>query len=343
VNTRKTVLILGSGFSRAVFPDDMPTVTQLARRLCREKALRKRPYSQLLKDPELLLSYLHLNQPWKRPEEALRDRALFEEVQLILADYIANCEGQAFQSQIPDWTGRLMEYLHKSRAPVISFNYDTVVERLVHHHKLGSQEHNQLLRSHDLYDLPLTPIVAREGNALLGKEIETFRLIKLHGSINWFYSGAEGFPGEQVYYRDVDSDSPAHDNWGGSSTTSRRIERLSKDKLPLIIPPVAEKSGYYDNRTIRILWEDARKALKDADELFCVGYSLPMTDLTTKLFLQTVAKPRRVVIVNKKSAQSSDGQRVLDWFTKAFPGVEVDCDRFMCEGAVEKMTDCLTS
>jgi hypothetical protein len=34
----------------------------------------------------------------------------------------------------------------------------------------------------------------------------TFRLIKLHGSINWFYSGGEQFPGEQIYFREVDSD-----------------------------------------------------------------------------------------------------------------------------------------
>jgi hypothetical protein len=76
----KRLLILGSGFSKAVSPN-MPTVRELAQNLKQEEALQRSPYDRLVDDPELLLSYLSLEQPWKKPPEALEDRALFERVQ----------------------------------------------------------------------------------------------------------------------------------------------------------------------------------------------------------------------------------------------------------------------
>jgi len=177
----------------------------------------------------------------------------------------------------------------------------------------------------------------------LGTEVETFQLIKLHGSINWFYSGVEGSPGEQIYYRTVNSDSPAQDCWGHDFGTERGIHRLCQDKVPLIIPPVAEKSRFYDNRTIRILWTAARKALAEAEELLCVGYSLPVTDLTMKLFLRAVARPKEVTLVNKVDPDDGDGQGILKRYQEAFPEVKIDDKTFVCDDSVQKMTDSLLS
>jgi hypothetical protein len=141
----------------------------------------------------------------------------------------------------------------------------------------------------------------------------------------------------------VNSDSPATDDWGGKFATDRQITRLSKDKIPLIIPPVAEKSRFYENRTVRILWTAARKALEEAEEVVCAGYSLPETDLTMKLFLQAFARPKKVTIVNIEPPDAAEGQQMLGRYREAFPGVEVDGRTFMCEGAVEKMVDYVSS
>ena len=60
---------------------------------------------------------------------------------------------------------------------------------------------------------------------------------------------------------------------------------LSKDKDPLIIPPVNEKTTYFNNETVKGLWKDARSALEKACRIIVIGYSLPPSDLGMKLFL----------------------------------------------------------
>jgi hypothetical protein len=308
---------LGSGFSKAIFPDSMPTVTDLAPLLLQEDALNAPPYDRFADNPELLLSYLALNQPWKEPSEA-------------------------FQNSTPDWVNRLIEHLHNARTSVITLNYDTVIERFLHRLKEGRPA-GTWPREYGLYDLPLSPLRLRSAGTFAGTEIATFHLIKLHGSINWYYSGVEGFPGEQIYYLGVNSDSPAQDYWDRNSLTDRKIKRLCQDKIPLIIPPVAEKSRFYENRTIRMLWTAAREALTEAEEVMCVGYSLPGTDLTMKLFLRAVARPKKVVIVNKEHPIDENGQEMLKRYQEAFPGAEVDGGTFMCEDSVQKMTEYLVT
>jgi hypothetical protein len=337
----KRVLILGSGFSKAIFPV-MPLVGDLREGLQDIEALRQEPYASMASEPELLLSHLALSQPWRTTSEGLSDRALFVQAQTSLANQIATCEAGAFQTPTPEWAGSLLRTLHDSRTPVITLNYDTVVERLLLHFFPRGPDSPNPPREYNLYDLPLSPIWARAGGGLLGTRVETFHLIKLHGSINWFYSGPEGYPGEQVYYRVVNSDSPFQDHRGRDGV-GPGIECLCSDKTPLIIPPTAEKSQFYGNKTIRALWMAARTALAQAEEILCVGYSFPATDLTMRLFLQSVARPRRVVIVNNEQPGSPRGLKLVDRYKEAFPGVELDCDTFMCEHAVEKMTDYLTS
>jgi len=334
----KRALILGSGFSKAVFPDSMPTVTDLRPLLRQIEGLSVAPYDSLADKPELLLSYLAQNQPWKEPSEGLSDQGLFVQVQETLAEYIAACEARAFLRPTPGWASGLIEHLHGARTSVITLNYDTVVERIVHRLKWGRPE-GTWPREYDLYNLPLSALRLRAAGTWGKTEVATFHLIKLHGSINWYYSGVEGFPGEQVYYRAVNSNAPASDDWGGKFVTDGQIKRLSKDKVPLIIPPVAEKSRFYENRTVRMLWTTARKALAEAEEVVCVGYSLPETDLTMKLFLQAFARPKKVMIVNIEPPDAEEGQQMLRRYREAFPGVEVDGRTFMCEGAVEKMAE----
>lgn len=333
----KRVLILGSGFSKAVF-DCMPTVTDLKPLLRKTKDLSVAPYDGFADNPELLLSYLALSQPWKESASALHDQALFVQVQEALGEYIAASEARAFRKPPPDWAVRLIEHLHDAHTSVLTLNYDTLVERIVYQLKFGKPD-GTWPTEYDLYDLPLSSLRLRSAGTFGRPEVTTFRLIKLHGSINWYYSGVEGFAGEQVYFRAVNSESPNRDDWGGKSATDRQIKRLSKDKRRLIIPPVAEKSRFYENRTVRALWVAARDAVLEADEVLFVRYSLPESDLTMKLFLQAFARPRKVTIVDIEAPGTEKGQQLLRRYREVFPNVEIDAQPYMCEGAVEKMVE----
>lgn len=337
---RNRVFIFGSGFSRAV-SQEMPTVAELGPWFEELEASSDHgPHSGFARDPELLLSYLGLSQPWSEPAENLRNQARFAELQRQLACRIADCEAQAFAHSVPDWASRLVKEIHSRRIPVISLNYDTLIERLVYLSGCD-QRREERIREFDLYDLPLSVLQHRVAAVLGGTEVPTFRLVKLHGSINWFYSGADGFPGEQVYYRAVDSLAPATDGYGRSREDASEVRRLCRDKVPLIIPPVAEKSRFYSNGTVRALWAAAREVLERAEEVICVGYSLPDTDLTMRLFLRAFAHPERVFIVNTSRAEPKKADRMLERYGEAFPKSDVDGRTFVCESAVEKMTEAL--
>ena len=355
----KRLLILGSGFSKAV-SDKMPVVQELVAPL-NEKverdeelgALKNPRYQYLLSQPELLLTYLSQDQPWKEPWETPKEWALFVRISRWLAKHIEDCEDRAFKDQVPGWAKRLAQWLHKTKTSVITFNYDTVLERICYRYVsvkvLGIDarsgqviEANQPIYSFNLYRLPLTIITHREAGTDHAPPQETFHLIKLHGSINWFYSGGEYFPGEQIYLREIDSESPKIDMTKipegypplpPGFDPKKELERLLSDKAPLIIPPVAEKSRFYLNQTIRSLWGQAREYLAQAEEIYCVGYSLPDTDLTTKLLLQTACAGREktLYIVNiVKGEKADDDKRALrDRYEKAFPPtVKID-DRFV--------------
>ena len=336
MKAHQAVFILGSGFSRA-FSDEMPTVSELADALLEKPHFQAAPYDDLAANPELLLSYLDLAQPWKEPEEVLQDQALFIATQKELAAEIARSEGKAFKQPVPDWAANLVKHLNETRSTVITLNYDTVLERTVHT-TLANRPDEHGPREFDLYQMPLSVLRLRQAGTLGGLPVQTFRLLKLHGSINWFYSGQDASPGEQIYYRAVTSGSPSEDDWGRANATDGEIRRLTSDKAPLIVPPVSEKSRFYENRTIRMLWTAAREALALADEVWCVGYSLPETDLTMKLFLRSVARPKRVYVVNRLCGANGKEDRILERYREAFPHSEIDGRTFMSKDSVQEMT-----
>jgi hypothetical protein len=344
---KKRLLILGSGFSKAV-SEKMPVVSELADALKTEIKNRKElgdlsdpQYQSLLKDPELLLTYLAQDQPWKETWEAPKEWALFLQVSDWLAKHIKACEDEAFKSEIPPkWAKHLAKWLHETKTSVITFNYDTVLERIVwfcEWEKWGKGLTNRPPDvSFDLYQIPLSSLALRESGKFSSLPKCTFHLIKLHGSINWFYSGSAQWPGEHVYFRSVDSESPNEDMINNTIYQSK-VDRWLMDKVPLIIPPVAEKSRFYANRTIRSLWGKAREYLAQAEEIYCVGYSLPDTDLTTKLLLQTAcAGQTKIVYIVNNDVQGKEN--LLRRYRDAFPQGVMKKD-YLREDAVEAMVN----
>jgi hypothetical protein len=75
-------------------------------------------------------------------------------------------------------------------------------------------------------------------------------------------------------------------------------------RVPMIVPPAAAKSSYYQAPIITQLWQEARQALRQLGaRLHVVGYSLPITDLITSGMLRDAAfnvrpHPVPVTVVN---------------------------------------------
>lgn len=102
----------------------------------------------------------------------------------------------------------------------------------------------------------------------------------------------------------------------------------------MIVPPAAVKSPYYNNRTLRALWMDSAQALRKADELVMMGFSLPVTDLLVASMLTTnLPESATIVPVNYSGDVNA---RVRDTFGLA---EGVDDDRLVATFADDDLKD----
>jgi hypothetical protein len=171
---------------------------------------------------------------------------------------------------------------------VITFNYDLLVE-IAHavftNHALAS-----------MYSVPITFMDARH-NMVFGREKtdEGLRLLKMHGSLNWRYSGPGGPAGDLVYEVGYESTGhsavPIHraEEWSARAVSHSVDDGspASSDRVPMIVPPTTVKSPYYVNQTLQLVWRQAAHALRNAEELVLMGFGLPPTDLLVGSLLAT--------------------------------------------------------
>ena len=185
----------------------------------------------------------------------------------------------SMQSPAPEWLNSLIEHWHSQRCTVITLNYDTLVERAS---RDLPKENGTKISAYFMYPPYFSPLSSRRGGAFgfAPSKLETFKYLKLHGSTNWHYSGRENFYGETIYY--------SYDSSWGQERQESELKSLANagDKEALIIPPVTEKTTYFNNETVRRLWQEASDALLSATRVFVIGYSLPVSDLGMQFFLK---------------------------------------------------------
>lgn len=139
--------------------------------------------------------------------------------------------------------------------------------------KLETSSSYKPISAPQLYQTPVKNILNRDGSAAFGFEhIHTLKLLKLHGSINWLYSGESSYPGEEIYFKLTQS----HYEGG----------KAYKGLVPFIVPPILAKEDFYKNRTLEIQWFEAAKEIKQAYDIFFLGYSLPETDNATNFMFK---------------------------------------------------------
>lgn len=284
----KRAFILGSGFSRAI-STHMPTMAELSTIVQSEIAFYGLPPipghdTAVALDFERWLSYLAESPPWLSEGETLRNRAAFSDVAravhaaLSATQYLAAAEPQ------PDWLGTLVRYWEATSSTVITFNYDVLVE-------MAWLSQNAPKPWFNLYPIPTTPAASRVGTVWGGEVATTgMRLLKLHGSLNWYYSGPSGPAGDTIF--DLGVAGP----WSIEGTAGRYDNKYVSDRQPCIVPPAAVKSPYYGNQTIHALWQQAAEAISDADEVVVVGFSLPPSDQLVTAMLATRLRPETLVV-----------------------------------------------
>ena len=323
------VFLLGAGFSKAV-SDDMPLLKELSSQI--RGRLSNLPESLLTlgDNIEIWLSYLSQPHPWLSESENLRNRALALDITGEIEEVLDKKEQSVVQDECPSWLRTLTQHWHETQAGVVSLNYDTLVERAVVKisARQGEDSGSFFPVKFTLYPVKFTPSTWRDAEMPESKTaMDSFTLFKLHGSTNWYYSGASESTGEVIY-------SSAIEGWVANSSRESDSKLAVSDKVPLIVPPTTEKVGFFQHESLKRIWSQALSSLRTAGKLFIIGYSLPMTDLAVRLFLHDGVRngKKELYIVNPD-------RDLVDHYTELLGNAFDIKDEFVGDKAIERFVE----
>lgn len=319
-------VVLGAGFSKAV-DSRLPLVDELGE-LVRERvprALEGAPPRFIGGSFERWLSRIAEPQPDLDDAANLQNARDFVLVTTAIHEIMVDIEAEIFQSEIPWWLLRFVGLLHRQRATVVTFNYDTVIEAVAARTTRYGESAN--LNTFSVTDgLPPTPPAAGMYGPLY---TATFRLLKLHGSLDtyWVRGDTAGTSitrvGEAIWARAR--------TLGGSA---QDVARRAPGRVPFIVPPASAKSAFFANPITRELWRTAAARLARCDRIVVMGYSMPLTDIVASAML--AAAQRRgaapIEIVNP----SPDGVRDA-LLASGVRGADVRAVSSSCESYVDEL------
>ncbi|MYB50468.1 MAG: hypothetical protein F4X72_14590 [Dehalococcoidia bacterium] len=179
---------------------------------------------------------------------------------------------------------QLVEYWIRHGSSIATFNYDTLIERAITEYFKRSHEP---CTSANLFPFftNATPPGYPGGypdrpcpNCVIPADPPYYltSLYKLHGSVNWYYSGSDNYAGETLHQIPVMGwTTAAHVH--GSLTRTHEYQAIA-GKVPLIIPPVMNKSPRFQHEAVTETWNRAQYSLRKATRIFAIGYSLPTAD-----------------------------------------------------------------
>jgi hypothetical protein len=182
------LFILGAGFSKAV-SSLMPSMSELGDELY--KLFYSGDAAHVLdfpEDIELQLTYLSRNHPWLSESENLRNRAMFLDLSRGVRQVIQDRTLKIPAGTFANWLTDLIAYWATNQATVVTLDYDCLVEMAA-----------QATETTIAYQAPLSPLLQRVGKMRISRGVGSnlkVNLLKLHGSVNWFYSGSDEYSGD---------------------------------------------------------------------------------------------------------------------------------------------------
>lgn len=323
------VLILGAGFSRSL-SDHLPLTDDLGGevmpRVIATTGFQELPSSFAGGNFEVWLSRIAEDQPDLSLPENLRNRYVFELCSEALGEVLSERVALASEEVLStEWLLSLLHALHARRSTLITFNQDVLVELAVNTGSIASWDRDlwervgsqpMIGRNDVLNGLPPGP-PSRYG---FGPPRPTFKLLKLHGSTNWYWQPGDTSGATTAAWQLAGEGEPR-------TPEEERDERERElpGRVPMIVPPSAAKSLFYKSPLLTKLWQDARKALaQGTGSVSLLGYSLPVTDLVTVGMLReiigdagvaamtpvTVVNPNAEPVVQALNAAGVSGDRI---------------------------------
>ena len=212
---------------------------------------------------EIWLSSIAEQQPFLSEPQNLANQVLFAKVSDAVGRVLGDRVDGVLGVRPPLWLEKFVTAMHVRQATAITFNYDTLVECAVAYRAIWLPFMPEPVSWTEVTgDVPGWPPGAMRWAA---EQVETFRLLKLHGSLNWF-----SIPGDSSGLSVARRLLPGTFLDSQPYTEQERRRQLPA-RVPFVVPPSATKSVYYQNRLVRELWVQAGEALEAADRVTLVG------------------------------------------------------------------------
>lgn len=294
--------MLGAGFSRAI-NESMPLTDELGAAVQETLGLAW-PSGHDRMSFEEKLTLLSTSLPFLEGYRNTQRRAQAEQITAALADELDARETVAASGAAPTWLLQLIGLWNAERATVLTFNYDTLVEQAVTTlrpsvlRSSSSDESTASTVHGSQVVYPAPPAVGiRTFRDQDGPSGESFQLLKLHGSLNWFWSLGDGSTiVRQPYIQGFDE---AADTAGSELAGVRTLDRF-------LVPPVLSKDSYYNVNLVHMLWRSAYEAVRSASRLTVIGYSMPAGDRIAAELLREVDAGTPVDLVNRWIGETTD-------------------------------------
>lgn len=281
--TNKTVFILGSGFSKDVA--DLPLLGKLSDEVRDHLVSIKDSIpeydaalscldgisSPVQQNIEYILTLLRSGNIWRPREIASVRRGVSSVILDVIADVIEEKQNADGPGTRRNWDSlaALIKLWKLHSSTIVTFNYDVLIELASRKVYAGQEAHAGAFYVGAFSDL------ANRTDPGSSPFKADFKIVKLHGSTNWYYSGNDDFSGEPIYFDSLTQ-----------LTVRAQIDDNKGDLKKLIIPPLLDKDPYMNHSLVRLQWETAYKAIIQASNIFVLGYSLPDTDLSARLMLE---------------------------------------------------------
>jgi len=313
VDQTRVVVILGAGFSHAVY-SATPMTDELGEavreRLDSADSAKLPPIKFVDGRFEEWFSYISEPQPHLNPEEVADARTLALRVTRMICEILSEVQANALIAEPPEWFWEFLSVLHVLRAQAITLNYDNFVESGIH--TLGLQNSGWLEAStvceDDILaglppcaDFPGVSVQTAVPRTYDGDPIttdqrrqNTFKLLKLHGSLSWYWLPDSGGGSTLRRWR---LPGVFGEQWDGEE--EQRRQELPAHEV-FIVPPAALKGQRLGEPVTKELWRRAAMALRQADRVVLIGYSVPLADHSIIGMLSDALLGRnvRVQIVN---------------------------------------------
>lgn len=182
----------------------------------------------------------------------------------------------------------LYEHKFQRNTSILTFNQDLVVEKSIEYTKSHTKYQDIPWNIEETYCTDFEDIlpVAGSSTRFTGSDETSIKVLKLHGSLNWVYrvrsnSDPKNSVREPSGPLSIIDDQMIRQQLTQSVKGSRRSWHL----IPLIVPPIYEKSRRYGS-VLKPVWQTARLALREAEELIIFGYSFPDADFASKALIR---------------------------------------------------------